>query len=106
MDTDIEIKVSDDKKDSGSKKKIVIETYNVHKGDIVKFTYKGKTYSKKITKNKDTKSYNVTIRPKKPLIKNASVTFTIVNKDKKTLFKLKTKLVNWIYIEEDEGGGD
>ena len=85
-----------------SKKKIVIDVDNAHKGDIVKFTYAGKTYTKKITKDKDNKITKITFKTKKKIAKNGKVVFTILNKNKKTLCKIKTKLDQGIYMPEDE----
>ena len=89
-----------------SKKKLALTLENVHKGDVVKVTYKGKTYTKKITKDKDDKEYKITINVKSKLTKKAKLTLKIVNKNKKTLFSEKAKLKNWEFyyneIEDDD----
>ena len=90
----------------GSKKKIKVKFYNIHKGDKVKVKYKGKTYTKKIKKNYDTKYKNITFKVKKKVSKTASMTITIVNKDKKTLCKEKIKLNNGEFWWPDEYEAD
>ena len=98
---------------SGKKKKLTLTVSNPHKGDVVKVTYKGKTYSKKIKKNKDGKLYKVTFALKKKLKKNSSFKVVILNKDKKVLNKETLKLTNYRYeyvdpedYTEDEGSYD
>ena len=71
----------------GSGKKIKATIYNSHKGDIVKIKYKGKTYSKKIKKDYDQKSYTATFKVKKTVTKSASIKVEIKNAKKKTLLK-------------------
>ena len=83
-------------------KTIKVETFNVHKGDIVKVSYKGKTYSRKIRKNKDGKLYTVRLTAKKRVKKNASLTIQIINKKKKTLYQETIKLSKGRYTPEDE----
>ncbi len=88
----------------GKKKNLTLTIFNLHKGDVVKVKYKGKTYTKKIRKDKDNKNSKVTFKLKKKLTKNALFTVTINNKDKKKLDKEKLTLTNWKYeYVEDEG---
>lgn len=75
---------------------------NLHKGDVVKVIYKGKTYKKKIKKNYDGKNHKVTIKVKKTLKKNSKMTIKIVNKDKKSLVNQKIKLYKWRFYQPDE----
>ena len=82
---------------SGKKKKLTLTVSNPHKGDVVKVTYKGKTYSKKIKKNKDGQLYKVTFALKKKLKKNSSFKVVILNKDKKALYKETLPLTNYRY---------
>ena len=89
-----------------SKKKLKLTLDNVHKGDVVKVTYKGKTYTKKIKKDKDNKTYKTTITVKNSLTKKAKLTLKIVNKDKKTLFSEKVKLKNWEFDYNPEPDDD
>ena len=97
-------------KASGKKKKLTLTVSNPHKGDVVKVTYKGKTYSKKIKKDKDGKLYKVTFTLKKKLKKNSSFKVVILNKDKKVLDNETLKLTNYKYEyvepEEDTGSDD
>ena len=94
-------------KASGKKKKLTLTVSNPHKGDVVKVTYKGKTYSKKIKKDKDGKLYKVTFTLKKKLKKNSSFKVVILNKDKKKLDSENIKLTNWKYeyVEPEEDTG-
>ena len=94
-------------KASGKKKKLTLTVSNPHKGDVVKVTYKGKTYSKKIKKDKDGKLYKVTFALKKKLKKNSSFKVVILNKDKKVLNKETLKLTNYKYeyVEPEEDTG-
>lgn len=85
----------------GSKKKIKIKTLNVHKGDKIKIKYKGRTYTKKVTKNYDGKYKTFTLKTKKKVSKTASLTITIKNKNKKTLFHEKVKLSEGKYTVPD-----
>lgn len=94
---------------TGAKKTIKVRTFNVHKGDLVKVKFKGKTYTKKLKKSFDDKSKTITFKVKKKVAKNASMTITILNKDKKKLRQRKIKLINGIYpepYEDDEGEDD
>ena len=94
---------------TGAKKTIKVRTFNVHKGDLVKVKFKGKTYTKKIKKSFDDKSKTITFKVKKKVAKNASMTITILNKNKKKLRQRKIKLINGIYpepYEDDEGEDD
>ena len=86
------------------KKTLTLNIFNLHKGDTVKVRYKGRTYSKKIKKDKDNKYSKVKFTLKKKPAKNASFTVTINNKDKKKLSKEKITLTNWKYeyVDEDE----
>ena len=80
-----------------SGKTFSIKTFNLHKGDVVSIKYAGKTYSKKITSDKDRKSYTVKIKAKKKIAKNAKVTFTIKNKYKTKLQKKTVKLYKYTW---------
>ena len=97
-------------KASGKKKELTLTVSNPHKGDAVKVTYKGKTYSKKIKKDKDGKLYKVTFALKEKLKKNSSFKVVILNKDKKVLDEETLKLTNYKYEyvepEEDTGSED
>ena len=88
------------------KKNIKVEVYNVHKGDVVKVTYKGKTYSKKIKKDKDGMLSTVTVKSKKKLKKNATLKIKIVNAKKKTLDSQKIKLTGWEWVIPDDDDED
>ena len=81
---------------SGKKAKITV--WNVHKGDILSFKYKGKTYKKKFTSDKNMRNYTFTLNMKKSLSKNAKFTVRIKNKYKQTLTKQKVKLKKGIYF--------
>lgn len=84
------------------KKTLTISMFNLHKGDTIKVKYKGRTYSKKIKKDKDDKYSKVKITLKKKMAKNGSFVVTVTNKDKKRFFKEKIKLTNWKYEYVDE----
>ena len=92
----------------GKKKTLTLNIFNLHKGDTVKVKYKGRTYTKKITKDKDNKNSKVKFTLKKKLTKNASFTYIIINKDKKQLIKEKLTLTNWKYeyVEPDDSMDD
>ena len=95
-------------KASGKKKKLTLTVSNPHKGDVVKVTYKGKTFSKKIKKDQDGKLYKVTFTLKKKLKKSSSFIVVILNKDKKVLENETLKLTNYKYeyVEPEESTED
>jgi hypothetical protein len=79
-----------------TKNKLKVKVYNLHKGDIVKVTYKSKTYTKVMKKSYNSKYHTVTFTPKKKLTKKSSLKCQILNKNKKVLVKKKTiKLAKW-----------
>ena len=86
------------------KKNIILRVFNVHKGDIVKVTYKGRTYSKKISTDKDGKECEITFKTRNSVSKTASLKLKIVNKSKKSLFGEKAKLKDgeFDYLETGE----
>ena len=88
----------------GSKKTIKVKIYNLHKGDIVKVSYKGKTYKKKIGKDYNEKYKNIKFKVKNKVKKTAKITITIKNKYKQVLDKNTVKLQNGFfeYPDEDE----
>lgn len=91
---------------SASKHKVQMECFNLHKGDVVKVVYKGKTYKKKISKDYDNKTSKVTVKIGKTLKKNSTLKVSIVNKDKKTLTSTKFKLSDWKYVQPDPDAPD
>ena len=86
----------------GKKKSLTLKIFNLHKGDTVRVKYKGKTYTRKINKDKDGKYSNVKFTLKKKLTKNATFTYWVTNKDKKQLIKEKLTLTNWKYEYVDD----
>ena len=68
----------------------------MHKGDVIKFTYKNKTYKLKIKKDHDGDGdYRwYTIRTDRKIPKNAYIKVRIENKYKEKLFEGKMKLKN------------
>lgn len=89
-----------------AKKTVKVGCIEVHKGDVVKLTYKGKTYTKKIKKNKS--YYTVKFSLKKKVKKNAKMKIAIKNKYKQKLYSEKITLNNWYYevTDESETEGD
>lgn len=87
-----------------SKKALKLRCHNMHKGDIIKISYKGKTYKKKLSKSFNDKDKTIKIKMKKTVKKNAKLTITIKNKYKQVLYKDTVKLKNGFfeYPEEDE----
>ena len=86
-------------------KKIRISLENVHKGDVFNLYYKGKTYTKKITKNypKDDGEYAFVIRLKDKMYKNSAFKAKITNKYKQVLYNRKIQLKNgkfWLYGDD------
>ena len=87
------------------KKKIEISLENVHKGDVFKLTYKGKTYTKKIKKNYPVSKGNCTftIKLKKKMTNSSKFKVKITNKYKQTLQNKTIKLKKgkyWIYADD------
>ncbi len=87
-----------------TKKSIKLSLWNVHKGDVISFTYGGRTYTKKVTKNYNSKRKTYTFKPSMPLKKNSKFSYKIVNKYKQELGKDTVKLTKWKYTppEDDE----
>jgi len=86
-------------------KKIRISLENVHKGDVFNLYYKGKTYTKKITKNypKDDGEYAFVIRLKDKMYKNSAFKAKITNKYKQVLYNRKITLKDgkfWLYGDD------
>ena len=79
-------------------KKLELNTWNVHKGDKVRVTFKGKTYTKKITRNKDEKGYTVNLKLKKKPKHNAKIKVVILNKSNKTLYKKTLRFSNYAFM--------
>lgn len=70
------------------KKTLKVELHNLHKGDKVILKHKGKTYTKKIPKDYDSKTKYFTFKIQKPINGNGDkVVVTIKNKDGKRLNK-------------------
>lgn len=78
-------------------KKVEADCFNLHKGDVVKLTFKGKTYTKKITKNFDNRKKTVVFKLKKKPAFDAKMKVVIVNKSKKNLFKRSIRFSNFAY---------
>lgn len=86
-------------------KKIRISLENVHKGDVFNLYYKGKTYTKKITKNypKDDGEYAFVILLKDKMYKNSAFKAKITNKYKQVLYNRKITLKDgkfWLYGDD------
>lgn len=75
-----------------NKKALKVQCYNLHKGDVVKVTYGGKTYSAAIKKNFNEKTTTVKFYLKKKLKSNSTVKITINNKYKQKLLSGKYKM--------------
>lgn len=86
----------------GKKKTVKVRTYNLHKGDVVKISYKGKTYKKTIKKDYDNKEKTIKFKVKHKVKKTAKFTVTIKNKAKKVLYKDTIKLKNYHFEYVDE----
>ena len=90
---------------SASKKTVRVDCYELHKGDVVKLTYKGKTYTKKVKKGKSYSTVKFSLKSK--VKKNSKMKIVIKNKFKQKLCSEKIKLDGWHYTvkdgEEDEG---
>ena len=78
-------------------KKIRITLENVHKGDVLKLTWKGKTYTKKIKKDYDQNTVTYTIKLKKKMKSSSKFKVKITNKYKQTLLKQTIKLKGGYY---------
>lgn len=77
-------------------KKIKIDIDTPHKGDVVKLTYKGKTYSKTIKKNYGIyDTVTVTFKVKNKFTKSSAMKVKVLNKYKQKLAYCKVKLTNW-----------
>ena len=85
---------------NASKKTVKISCYALHKGDAVNLKYKGKTYKKKVEKNKDYSTVKFSLKNK--VKKNAKLKITIKNKFKQKLYSETIKLSNWYYAVSDE----
>ena len=90
----------------GGKKKIKVLLKDTHKGDKIFVKYKGKTYTKKVSKNYLGKEKWFTFRTKHKVTKSASISIRVLNKDKRSLLSQKFKLIDGIYpydeAEDDE----
>ena len=86
--------------------KLSVSFLYLHKGDIVKLKYGGKTYQKKIKKDYDEKNFKCTFTLKKKLKKNSTLTFVFYNKYKQKLGTSKVQLKNWWYDAGDDEEGD
>lgn len=75
----------------------------LHKGDKVKFKYKGRTATRRIKKTNSQETI-VTVKSKRRISKSARVLITVTNKYNQTLLRDAHKLKNG-YYDEDEGDG-
>lgn len=91
---------------NGSKKKIKVLLEDTHKGDKIIVKYKGKTYTKKVTKNYLGNQKLFTFKTKNKVTKNASMSIKVLNKDKKSLFNDKIKLTDGIYPYDEAEDDD
>ena len=90
--------------DRTGSKKIKVEIYNPHKGDVIKLKYKGKTYTKKVKKDASYKSMAVTFKVKKKVSKSkATFSIKVLNKYKQTLDnKKKLEMIDGTTAEDDD----
>lgn len=86
-------------KASAKKKTFKAKCWNLHKGDTVKLTVGGKSYTKKIKKSYSFKWHTVSFKTKKKIKKNAKFKVGIKNKYKKSLYSISAKLSSykWTY---------
>ena len=78
-----------------NKKKVKIYAKDVHIGDVIKVTYAGKTYTKKVTKNFTDKTMTYTVKMKKKMKNKKWIKFKVTNKFKQEIYYCKTKMVRW-----------
>ena len=78
-----------------NKKKVKIYAYDVHKGDLIKVTYAGKTYTKKVTKDYNNKNFTYIIKMKKAMKNNKWIKFKATNKYNQVMESMKTKMRKW-----------
>ena len=78
-----------------NKKKLTLKIFDLHKGDTVKFKWKGKTYTKKIKKDTIRKWAKVKFTLKSVMTKSGKFTVYVTNKDKKQLCKEKIKMTEY-----------
>ena len=87
-----------------SPKKLKVHCTALHKGDVIKVKYKGKTYSSpKVKKDYKFQSWTwATIKVKSKFTKSSKMTIWIVNKDKKKLYRDPyVKFIKWKYDPND-----
>ena len=82
---------------SASKKTITLNVYCLLKGDIVKIKYGGKTYTKKVKKNRPDTTTTLKFKVKKKVPKNAKFKVIVTTNKKVNLDKSTIKLNNGSY---------
>ena len=80
-------------------KTVEAECWNLYKGDVVKLTFKGKTYTKKIKKNFKNKKKTLKFKLKKKPAFDAKMKVVITTKAKKTLYKKTIRFSNFAYYD-------
>ena len=72
-----------------NKKKLRLEMYNVHKGDSIRVSYKGKKYTVRVKKNYDRKTHWFTVKLKEKMKKDTTFKIQVINKFKQQIYKAK-----------------
>ena len=83
-------------------KVLTLTCWDVHKGDKVKVTISGRSYTRKVGKNYGYKDCKLTFRTRKTIKKTASFKAVIKNKYKKTLSAQKIYIYNGKWDREDD----
>ena len=63
--------------------------YNVHKGDSIRVSYKGKKYTVRVKKNYDRKTHWFTVKLKEKMKKDTTFKIQVINKFKQQIYKAK-----------------
>lgn len=76
----------------GAKKKFTVDCFNLHRGDTVRITHRGRTYTKKIRKKMKRESGIVRFAVKKTVRKNGKFRVRILNRYGQELFDSAARL--------------
>ena len=82
-------------------KTVKVTIYNAHKSDKVYLKYKGKTYTKKVSKDKDQKLTTLSFKVKKTVTKSATMKIKILTSKKKTLMSYQSFTLRDYHWDED-----
>ncbi len=101
-DTELQMVIASKKKP----KLVTLDLESLHKGDTVRFRYKGKTYTKKIKKNGHNRTCRIRLSLKDKLKADSKVGIRVINRYRQTLCRQTVTLKDYLYDAMDDSDGN